>query len=484
MSEFRRVARTGALVAAIAVVCRVASLGKELMVAAVFGASAATDAYSLAMILPHVAMATLLVASRSAFLTQFPTQNSEASQQRLVDRFLTGSTALAIVAAISIVSIAWITVPFWVRGGPELERMVRSLLPWSAGILVVYAMVAATIAISNARGRFGGPQWTALIPTTVVALAVLFCRDRLGPTVLVAGLCGGAAIQVLVLGLLEWRHGFRPRMRLDCFKAESRPLWAFTGAVLLLGVVSQLNVVVDRAMASSLSDGGVAVLTWSGLVRDIVSGTMIGGFVSVLLPHFSVQSARGSRDEIRRALRQLTGRGAQVVFPITVLICVPLPWLLADLQWGNLKAADIAGIAACVSAYGIGFYADLVSNSMYQALLALGRMRSLIVIAIIFSFSANIVFNLLLIDRFGYWGLALSTSIVGYCTLFANACLVHKTIGNVLDFRRLAFAIATTAGASAIAWWSSQPIGILALRGLAFSLIFITSYAILNYKNR
>ena len=57
MPAQRSVARTGLLLAGVLALCRIASLGKELLIAGRFGAGDQIDAYALALLVPALALA-------------------------------------------------------------------------------------------------------------------------------------------------------------------------------------------------------------------------------------------------------------------------------------------------------------------------------------------------------------------------------------------------------------------------------------------
>ncbi|MFP6766815.1 MAG: hypothetical protein VB859_01505, partial [Planctomycetaceae bacterium] len=74
MPDQRSVAGAGLLLAAVLALCRIASLGKELLVAGQFGAGEAIDAYALALLVPALALAFYVNAVRRAFLVEYPRQ--------------------------------------------------------------------------------------------------------------------------------------------------------------------------------------------------------------------------------------------------------------------------------------------------------------------------------------------------------------------------------------------------------------------------
>ena len=80
----------------------------------------------------------------------------------------------------------------------------------------------------------------------------------------------------------------------------------------------------------------------------------------------------------------------------------------------------MAALASCLVAYGWGIPAEFAAGALFQTLLVLGRLRTLLWLALVTSFLPNLALNLLLIGRYGEVGLAGATSIVAVISLVAN----------------------------------------------------------------
>jgi putative peptidoglycan lipid II flippase len=249
------------------------------------------------------------------------------------------------------------------------------------------------------------------------------------------------------------RAGNPLSLRLDLRSPACSVLWRFALPLILLDVLTQANVYVDRTMASLLEPGKVAVLGWSAAMKDFLSGTLIASLLLVFLPHFSQQAARGAKDDLRRSAALMVRYAAITLLPVSALLCVCCPPVFQHLDIGRLDAAAARSLAFCLAAYGLGLFADLASTSLYQALMALGKLRALLLLAVLANFLPNLLFNLLLIGPLGEVGLALSTSLVGYCTLFANAYVFRRCVGaheEAQSIRAILGALSATA-ASALA---------------------------------
>lgn len=425
------VARTGLFVAFAGAACRFVSLGKELLVAFLLGAGIATDGYALLMLLPSFAMALLVHSARSAFLTQFARFSEQGEQEgvQFANRFLCELTAVSVlIMAFLLGPLHWAWPWLFPHAAAELVETSRQLLPVAGLLVVLVTLGAALSAILNARGSFTAPQWTALVPTLTIMAGLLLWRERSDAATLLLSMLAGVGLQTMVLAWMARQSGHVFHWQLGFGELESRTLWHYAAPVLGVSVLSQVNVYVDRSMATSLESGAVAILTWSGTLRDFISGTIIGGFLSVLLPYFTRQATRDDRGNLAASCMTTLRLGAVVLFPLTGLVVLILPDLLGSVALGSLDRGATSLIGLCVAGYACGFYMDLTSNALAAALLALGRATSLLWLSFLASFLPNIIFNLLLIRWLGAPGLALSTSIVGLCTLAANYLVLRNCV--------------------------------------------------------
>jgi putative peptidoglycan lipid II flippase len=181
-----------------------------------------------------------------------------------------------------------------------------------------------------------------------------------------------------------------------------------------------------------------------------------------------------------------------ILFPLTAVAVVCLPLAGPDLAFGRFDALAAESLAMCLAAFSVGFFADMASNTLFQALLSLGRVRVLLWLSLFASFLPNIILNLVLMRTLGTAGLALSTSIVGYLTLFANYLVLRRSVpfnnersmwmsvGSSLLCACVAGATAFIAGQTLHHWIDGQPFAGLWSAILA-AVVCLVFYAVLVF---
>ncbi len=427
-----RVARTGVTLGLVTLVCRIVSAIKELAVAYVLGASAATDAFTLVMLLPGLAASLLYQTGRNAFLADFPQRQNlgPAAAARSAHSFALQLALVGLLTAVvggMAMGFGWHVLFPWTH--PQIEEYAKRMLIPAAMFVFVQAIVMAWMAILHARQQFLVPQLTSLLPTLCVLTWIGLVPPDRAWRALVEGLFYGSLVQGAVLLALVRRAGFF-RVNQPWFSTahETHRLWILIVPIFLANIATQVNSYVDRMMAASLEEGAVAVLNWASLLHDLVSSTLIAGLLSVWLPHIAQQVAARRMNRAASDLHQLINAGATVLLPISCATGLAAYLGARHVHWGKLDEPNVRLLAACFSAYLLGLFAQLASNCLYQALIVLRRTRTLVAMAFLVNMPLNIALNLLLIRPLGASGLALATSLVAVATFVGNAQAVRSDL--------------------------------------------------------
>ena len=433
MPDRETVARSGLLLAVVLALCRLASLGKELLVAGRFGAGDPIDAYALAMLVPAIGLALYVNAVRRGYLLEYPRrlETAPGSLTAYTNRYLSQTIlvagSLAVVATVGL-RFLWPQVLPPGRSQDFLQYLEDLSLP-VAWLVVPMATVSALTAILNARSQFARPQWTHVLPTASIILAVLVLGTAKGPALLAWALLAGTSVQCLVLVWLAHRAGHRFSFRAESPLEGAGHFFVLILPFLLLDILGQANVLVDRGMAGSLEAGHLSVLYWSALGKDFLSSTLVASLLWVLLPHFSDQVARGDLEGLSRSCSGVLKYAALLMLPLSALLIVTGPSLLHDLSLHSLKPENFRRLGTCLAAYSTGLFPELAGLALVQALLVLGRWKPLALIGICGLFLPNLILNVLLMGPFQEVGLALSTGLTAWLLLGFSWIAVRRTIG-------------------------------------------------------
>ena len=477
MPAQRSVARTGLLLAAVLALCRIASLGKELLVAGRFGAGDSIDAYALALLVPALALALYLSAVRRGYLVEAPRRVDTADLASFTNRYL----AQVLLFSAGLALLAWWLLPYawplllapdrYQSLGKELARLNVPI----ALLILPTAAVSALTAVLNARHSFASPQWTHVLPTAAIVAAVLLGDTSQGAALLAWGLLLGSCVQAVVLARLVHRAGHRFRA------GDGSPLRGAAGFVavvlpfLWMDAIGQLNVLVDRGMAGDLPAGRLSILYWAALGKDFLSGTLIASMLWVLLPRFAEQVAAGDHDGLRHGCSRLVRFAAVLLLPVSALVLLAGYTLLGELSLDALAQEDCRRLGITLGGYAWGLFPELAGLALVQAVLVLGRFRQLAVIGLLGLLLPNLLLNLLLIGPFKELGLALSTSATAWLLLGVAAWAVDRSIGlenprGIAASVLRAFAFSTLAGLGGWgldAWLGSGPAAAVTAIGFA-----------------
>ncbi|HET7225649.1 MAG TPA: murein biosynthesis integral membrane protein MurJ [Candidatus Eisenbacteria bacterium] len=449
-----RVAKSAGLVGAATLLSRVAGLMRDQVMATLFGAGFATDAFNVAFRIPNLLRDLFAEgAMSSAFVptfTEYHVKRGEEEAWALGRQLMVWLLLLLLV----ICTLGWIFTPQLVRlfaGGfaripGKLEvtnQLTRIMLPF----LPTVALAAAAMGMLNARGRFGVP---ALAPTLLnvgmVAggLALIPAMHAIGQPAIVA-----MAVGVVFGGLLQfgcqlpslYRLGFR--LRLEMPRAHAG-VWR-VGRLMLPAIVglagTQVNQFVSTVIASHLEQGSVSWLYFAFRLMQLP----IGVFGVALATVSMTELARAAVAEDMPLLKRTLSATVRLVFMLTVPAAVWLavmaqPVIAVLFEHGHFHADSTRHTADALVMYCIGLPAFAAVGVFTRTFYALGDTR-VPVMASFVSVAVNITLNLLFIGPLkflglGHTGLALATSVTAFGNLFQLGFYLRRRVG-LLEGRRI-----------------------------------------------
>ncbi len=457
------------MVGAATLLSRVTGLLRDQVMATLFGAGFATDAFNVAFRIPNLLRDLFAEgAMSSAFVPTF----TEAHLKRGDDAaWALGRQVMAWLAVvlIAICAAGWIFAPPLVRlfaGGFEripgkLELTVtltRIMLPF----LPMVALAAVEMGMLNARGRFGVP---ALSPTLLNlgmvfgGLAFIPLMHRIGEPAILA-----MAIGVLLGGALQFgtqtpslhRLGFRlrpefPRRDPGVQRVASLMLPATVGLA-----ATQVNLMVSTVIASHLEQGSVSWLYYAFRLMQLPIGVFGVALATVSMPEL----ARAAVQEDMSALKRTLSATLRLVFLLTVpaalwLAVMSRPLIALLFEHGRFHAGDTVKTAGALIMYCVGLPAFAAVGVLTRTFYALGETRVPVQASFV-SVALNLTLNLLFIGplRFlglGHLGLALATSLTSLVNSLQLAIYLRRRVGPLEGRRMLETLVRVLAAASGLA---------------------------------
>ncbi|POF87617.1 murein biosynthesis integral membrane protein MurJ [Pseudomonas putida] len=419
-----------AAVSSITMISRVLGFVRDTILARVFGAGAATDAFFIAFKLPNLLRRIFAEGAFSqAFvpiLAEYKTQQGEEATRTFI-AYVSGllTLVLALVTALGIFAapwIVWVTAPGFAADA-ERFALTTDLLRVTFPYILLISLSSLAGAILNTWNRFAVPAFTpTLLNVAMIAFALLLTPYFEQPIMALAWgvLAGGLAQLLYQLPALK-KIGMLVLPRLNL---RDSGVWRVLKQMLpaILGVsVSQISLIINTIFASFLVAGSVSWMYYADRLMELPSGVLGVALGTILLPTLAKTYANRDRHEYSRILDWGLRLCFLLVLPCTLALAILAePLTVALFQYGKFSAFDAAMTQRALIAYSVGLLAIILIKVLAPGFYAQQNIRTPVKIAI-FTLISTQLFNLVLVGPLAHAGLALAISI-GACL---NAGLLY-----------------------------------------------------------
>jgi putative peptidoglycan lipid II flippase len=413
---------------------RLLGVVREQVVAALFGAGNAADAFNIAFRIPNLLRDLFAEGALSAAFVPTFTATMHKESKEAAWRLGAQVMNALFVVILCVVVAGWFFSPTLARlmapgfahvpGKLELTSLLaRIMLPF----LLVVALAAGAMGMLNSLRLFGqaamAPVWFN-VGSIVVTLAMVPVCHALGwePVVSLAiGVLAGGVLQFALQVPPLWRAGFRPEWppKLNHPGVRRIGLLMAPAAIGLSAV--QINVVINSWLASTLGTGAVSWLAYAFRILFVPIGIFGVALATVSLPSLSRYAAENDFDGLKRTLNRAVRITVALTMPAAFGLWAlgrPLTTLLY--QHGHFTALDTMQTSRALAAYTVGLVCYSGIKVLVPAFYALGDTRTPLVASFI-SVAVNFGLNLFWMHRLGHVGLALSTgltAIFNFCQLW------------------------------------------------------------------
>jgi putative peptidoglycan lipid II flippase len=433
-----RLLRSTVVVSGMTLLSRLLGFVRDVVLARSFGASAATDAFYVALRIPNLMRR--LFAEGSFSLAFVPVFNEVKQREgpealrELVD-CVTGTllSVLLVVVGIGMVAAPGLVAAFapgFLDQPAQFELatdMLRITFPYAFFI----SLTALAGGILNSYGRFAVPAFTpVLLNVALIASALWLAPQMQQPIVALAW--GVLAAGVLQLGFQVpalMRLGLLPRPRLRASHPGVRRIMRLMVPTLVGSSVAQLNILIDTLIASLITVGSITWLFYSDRLLEFPLGVFGIAISTVMLPSLSRQHSDGDAESFGRTLDWGLRMGVLIGLPAAVGLATLAGPIVATLfNYGEFQAHDVEMTAASVVAYAVGLPAYVAVKVLAPAFYSRQNTRTPVRVAII-AMVSNTLLNIAFVVALMRWplapahaGLAFASSLSAYI----NAALLWR----------------------------------------------------------
>jgi len=440
MDTKNKIARSAGIVSVIAMIGKVIGYLCNIVIAALFGASALTDAYVIGFTIPRFFLNVLGGGSlNAAFVPVFKTYMGNDEKREAWDLAIDVLNIIFIIVAfLSIIGIlvAPLLVSLFAPGFEKdtallATKITRIIFP----SLIFFCLASIVKAILQAQHRFAIPSLTPIALNLSIVLSAFFLSRYIGVISLAVGVVLGGIAQLSIQWPLLVRVGMRYRFSIRYHPGIKKILLLF---IPLLGgvVVSRLNRLVARILASLLEEGSVAALNFADLISQIPVTIFGISLATVVFPNL-VEKAVGEdlarfKNTFLKSLRMIFF----IALPISIgMIILRMPLIKILFERGEFTHQDTIMTATALMYFAIGSVALASVHILLRGFYALKDTKTPVVIGVI-ALVGNIIFNLILIRFMGLGGLALGTSLAAILRVLLLTSSLNKRL-NGMNIRYL-----------------------------------------------
>ncbi|MBG6189496.1 putative peptidoglycan lipid II flippase [Arthrobacter sp. CAN_A212] len=450
--------RAALLVTGLTAVSTLFGFVRDVVIAAVFGAGAALDAYLVAQGLMNIVLGLIAYAMARAAI---PVTSREAAEEvdgcRGHPGFDTAITVTMIVLGVGGVVMSIFAGPVTAVIAPGFDGAQAELAESLTRIvLIATVLIAGTDLLAALSQSHGRVAWSALqgVPFNIIMIGA---AGLFGPTYGIAALAVGFVVGSGARLLLQlpplFSLGTRVRPRLNLRDPGFREMARLMPPMLVGSAIGNINTLVDRAVGSTLEEGAITALSYGWRLVNLPETLIIASLLVPLYPALSASSK--NIVEIRR----LVGRGLAVAVSVLTPLCVVMiiaAQPLAEVAFGRgaFTGDDITATATALAWYAPALLALGCRQVVVSTSYAIGDARAPVVVAVI-AMVINVVGDILLAPLMGIAGIALATTASLVFAALANSWLLRRRhqgldLGAAVALLARALLLAAVAGAAGV----------------------------------
>ncbi len=391
-----------------------------MVIALLFGADGATDAFFVAFKIPNFMRRLFAEGAFSQAFVPVMAEYKERCSREQLKEFLdrtAGSLALVLmlVTILGVIGAPWIIMVFapgfvWADGQYELAvKMLRITFPY----LFFIASTALAGGILNTFNRFAVPAFTPVLLNVCLISAAFWLAPRLPEAImgLAWGVFAAGAVQLLFQFPALWRMKLMPRLRYGFHDPGVRKILKLMLPALFGVSVTQINLLIDTLLASFLPHGSISWLYYSDRLVEFPLGVFGIALATVILPNLSKDWAAGRREAFSHAIDWALRWVALIGLPAAVgLALLARPILSTLFQYHSFTAHDVKMASLSLMAYAIGLIGFIMVKILVPGFTARQDTKTPVRFGVV-AMVVNLILNLSLIWYLAHAGLALATSL-------------------------------------------------------------------------
>lgn len=407
---------------------------REMLIGNVYGASKITDAYYISTTIPNVLFLSLITAIVTTYIPIYSKIKNEEGYRAgitFTNNLLNIVCTICIIISAFCIFFAKPIVSF-IAVGFDKDTLDLAI-HFSMILFPMIIFIGATKIFSGYLQSNNSYIIPVLInvPNNIIIILVLIFNKYFSVYTLLYATLLGTALQAFIQYPFIKKKSYNYKFVFKLNDTYIKRITVLALPVLIGTAVQEVNILIDRMLASGLAEGSISALNFADKLNGFIFGIFTLSISTVVFPLFSSISADKDYEKLRQIFIFSINILTIMLIPITAIMMQLNTFIVKILfERGAFNQNDTFLTSSALFYYCIGMiffgYRDILNKAFYSI-----HDTKTPMINGIFAVIGNIILNLILVKYMAHSGLALATSLSAMLTsalLFYN---LNKKIGGL-----------------------------------------------------
>jgi len=424
--------KTAILIIFLTFISKALGFFREIILSFFFGASSISDAYLIAYTIPGLIFSFIGTGVATSFIPIY-SEIEKRDGNRNADRFTSNLiVVLLIICSVFVFlmyNFSYSVVKAFAIGfdNNTLDLAVKFTKISIFGIFfsVCFHLFSSYL---NLKNNFHIPI-LAGIPNNIVLIFFIWLSSQYSLIFLPIGIVASLVANLILVLIFVRKSKFSFVFNFN-FKDEQLKKLVYLSLPVIIGVsVNQMNVLVDRTLASTLAVGGISALNYANRLNSFIQGIFVISIATVMYPLISKMVANNNIEGLKKTLTEAITSINLFVIPITIgSLLFASEVITFVFGRGAFDTQAITLTSSALFFYSLGMIGFGLREILSRVFYSLQNTKTPMLNAAL-GMILNIVLNIVLSRYLGIGGLALATSIAATFTTILLFISLRKRIG-------------------------------------------------------
>lgn len=436
MVRYHKAAKSTLVITILTIIAGVLGFFQQTITAYIFGASQAVDAFVAARTIPDIFTKLLQVGILSIIFVPIFVKYIHKKQEKrawdiAINLFNIFTTFFLLIVVLGMLFTPWL-VKIVVPGFDQATQQLTIHLAWILfpGIVFNILTILGT-SILHAFKKFTTPTLIKLFLPVTISLLLLVIRDRFGIYILSFGFLLVALLEFCVIFAALYKQGLRYKFSFRWRDPVIKKMIVLVYPFLFATILAEASTVVNRALASGLSEGSLSALFYAERIMKFVSQILLFAIPVVSFPTFAEKIVQGNLRDLGRAMSLTIRVILFMIIPVSIgLVILRMPTVKLLFERGQFDVHDTQATAFALGFFMLGVFATGITNILANVFYGLEKTKVLVKITMVV-ITLNIILNFILVRYLAHGGLALATSLTNIFSLTLHAMILKRFLPGV-----------------------------------------------------